>query len=71
MFKLNYQAFTKPEKRAVMYLCVTVSILPLFTILIFDFGIVPTVWYFLFFGLFKLRIDSSLRHTVPVKNNQG
>jgi len=31
------------------------SIFPLSTILIFDFGIVPTVWYFLFFTLL-LRI---------------
>jgi hypothetical protein len=31
-------------------ICVSgVSILPLSTILIFYFGIVPTVWYFLFF----------------------
>ena len=30
-----------------------VSILPLSTILIFDFGIVPTVWYFLLFILFQ------------------
>jgi len=32
-----------------MYLCVRVLVLSLSTILIFDFGIVPTVWYFLFF----------------------
>ena len=48
-----------------------VSIVPLSTILIFDFGIIPTVWYFriiptvwyfLFFNLLlKLRL-SSLRH---------
>ena len=32
----------------VSILCVRVSILPLSTILIFDFGIVLTVWYFFF-----------------------
>ena len=42
-----------------------VSIVPLSTILIFDFGIIPTVWYFLFFNLLlKLRL-SSLRHRWP------
>jgi hypothetical protein len=43
---------------------VGVSIVPLSTILIFDFGIIPTVWYFLFINLhvlLKLRL-SSLRH---------
>ena len=34
-----------------VYLCVGVSILPFSTILIFDLGIVPTVWYCLFFIL--------------------
>jgi hypothetical protein len=33
-----------------MYLCVRVSILPFSTILTFDFGIVPEVWYFLFYS---------------------
>ena len=37
------------------------SILPHCTILIFDFGIDPTVWYFLFFILL-LRLDD---RTVP------
>ena len=38
------------------YICVLgVSIFPLSTILIFDFGIVPKVWYFMFFTLL-LRI---------------
>jgi len=32
---------------------VFVSILLLSMIVIFDFGIVPTVWYFLFFILFQ------------------
>ena len=42
-----------------------VSIVPLSTILLFDFGIIPTVWYFLFFNLLlKLRL-SSLRHRWP------
>jgi len=31
-----------------MYLRVSVSILPLSTILIFNIGTVPTVWYFFF-----------------------
>ena len=35
-----------------MYLCVRVSILPFSTILTFDFGIVPEVWYFLFYFYF-------------------
>ena len=46
---------------------VGVSIVPLSTILIFDFGIIPTVWYFLFINLhvlLKLRL-SSLRHRWP------
>jgi hypothetical protein len=30
-----------------MYLYVTVSLLPLSAIFVFDFGIIPTVWYFL------------------------
>jgi hypothetical protein len=34
-----------------MYLCVKVSILTLRAILISDFGIIPTVWYLLFFIL--------------------
>jgi hypothetical protein len=34
------------------------SILPLSTFLIFDFGSVPTVWYFLFFILLQLYIIS-------------
>ena len=35
------------------FICVLgISILPLSTILIFDFGIVPTVWYFLSFILY-------------------
>ena len=25
------------------------------TILVFDFGIIPTVWYFLFFNLLNMR----------------
>ena len=46
-----------------------VSILPLSTILIFDFGIVPTVWYFLVFHFiyalknklfFKMRVQEDL-----------
>jgi hypothetical protein len=36
-------------KWTVIYLCVRISILPLSTILIFDFGIVPTVWSFVSF----------------------
>ena len=35
-----------------------VSILPLPTIFIFDFGIVPTMWYSLFFILFQLKSQS-------------
>ena len=46
--KLVYwPACTKPGKWAVMYLYVTVSLLPLSAIFVFDFGIIPTVWYFL------------------------
>jgi hypothetical protein len=32
------------------------TILSFSTILVFDFGIVPTVWYFLFFMLFVHRM---------------
>ena len=37
-----------------------VSILPLPTIFIFDFGIVPTMWYLLFFILFQLESQNML-----------
>ena len=43
---------TKPWKWASMCLCGKISILQLSTILIFAFGIVPTVWYFLLVILF-------------------
>ena len=40
-----------------MYLCVRrVSILPLSTILIFDLGIVPAVWYFIFISFHLIGI---------------
>ena len=34
-----------PFQSAVMYLCLGLPILPLSTILLFDFDFVPTVWY--------------------------
>ena len=43
--------------RVVLYLCVGVSILPLSTILIFDFGIVPTVC---FLGVFLLHFINNI-----------
>ena len=36
-----------------MYLCVGVSILPVSTICLLDFGTVPTVWYFFFHFITK------------------
>jgi hypothetical protein len=43
-----------------MYLCVRDIVLSLSTILIFDVGIVPTVWYVLFFILNHLRLISGM-----------
>ena len=40
-----------------MYLCVRVSILTHSTILIFDFGIAPTVWLFHFFCYVIVSIE--------------
>ena len=50
-------------------ICVSViSILPLSMILIFDFGIIPTVWYFLFFillcGFKQFRIYDMIFETI-------
>ena len=57
---LHWSAFTKPKKWTVVYICVLgVSILPLSTIFLLDFGTggifvfldfwtVPTAWYFCF-----------------------
>ena len=44
---------------------IVVSILPLSAILIFDFGIVPTVWYFLFFIL--LRESSQVMDCIRIE----
>jgi hypothetical protein len=51
-----------------MYLCVRVSILPFSTILTFDFGIVPEVWYFLFYFYF---IDLIIRDATDKKQCEG
>jgi hypothetical protein len=41
-----YSACTKPGKWVVVYVGVSdIDLVPLSMILIFDFGIVPTVWY--------------------------
>jgi len=59
-FNLNtfyWSVSTKPGMRAVTYLCVRGIDLPLYTILIFDFGTVLTVWFcfcFCFFVFFLL-----------------
>ena len=45
-------AVTRQESGLACISVLGVSILPLFTILIFDFGMVPPVWYFLFYILF-------------------
>jgi len=47
-----------------MYLCMYgVSVLPLSTTLIFDFGIVPYVWCFLFFIFIVLEATGKQRKT--------
>ena len=45
----SLRCMKQARKVNVMYLCVIVSVLPLSTILIFDFKPVPTEWYLLFF----------------------
>jgi hypothetical protein len=46
-----------------------VSILPLFTILILDFGKVPTVWYFLYFLFFNYNINIVIHESILHSNN--
>jgi hypothetical protein len=47
---LRIKRSIEPGKWSIMYLCVRgIKWMPLSTILIFDFGIVPTVWYFFVF----------------------
>jgi hypothetical protein len=43
------------------------SILPLSTFLIFDFGSVPTVWYFLFFFIFITVVYYKLRNLTSLE----
>ena len=45
--------------RAVMYMCLEVSILTLYAIFRLEVGIVPTVWYSLFFILLLSFRDRS------------
>jgi hypothetical protein len=47
----------------VMYLCYGVSILSLSMILMFDFGIVPTVFFFFFFILLPYYITNNRKNT--------
>ena len=50
---ITFQLYTnraciKPGKSAVRYLHVFISTFPLSTIILLDFGAVPTMWYFCF-----------------------
>ena len=49
LFIIRYISCVKPVKRAVVYFCVRDIDLTSSTILIFDFGSVPTMCYFFFF----------------------
>ena len=44
-----------------MYLCVKGMILPVSTIILLDFGTVPTVWYFLFHFIIQLVPQFQIR----------
>ena len=52
-----WSSCTKIIKWAVMYLCVRISILPISTIYILNFGTVTTVWYFFhsFYYLYNMN----------------
>ena len=49
--KFNNQDGPKCGKPAVVYKCARISNLSVYVMFLFDFGTVPTVWYFCFFYL--------------------
>ena len=50
--KITQSKYVTSQESERSCICVLgISILPLSTILIFDFGIVPTVWYFWYFRI--------------------
>ena len=65
LFILNIRGKTETERRVnnFMYLCIISTDFAFFIILIFNFGIVPTMWCFLFLSLSlhtKLRFEQRL-----------